>query len=79
MAAHHHSDIHTRQSGVVEIGASEGLGDETRRRRKARRMVVADEVVVDGFRDVDAAQWIIGLFRLFADDAHLSEAIVAPI
>ena len=77
MAAHHHADVHTRQSGVVEIGARECLGDETGRGGEARRVVVADEVVVDGFRDVDGAQRIIGLLRLLADDAHRIGGIVA--
>ena len=77
MAAHHHRDIDAGQGGVVEIGAGEGLGDEARRRGKARRVVVADEIVVDGLGNMDAAQGIIGLGRLFADDAHGVGGIVA--
>ena len=77
MAAHYHADVHTRQGGVVEIGARECLGDEAGRGGEARRVVVADEVVVDGFRNVDGAQRIIGLLRLLADDAHGIGGIVA--
>ena len=56
MAAHHHADIDAGQGGVVEVGAGEGLGDEARRRGKARRVVVADQIVVDGLGNVDAAR-----------------------
>ena len=68
VAAHDDRDIDARQRGVVEVGAHEGLGDEARRRGEARRVVEADEVVVDGLGDVDGADRIAGLVRLFGHD-----------
>jgi hypothetical protein len=75
--AHHHGQIDTGQGGVVQVGAHEGLGDEARSRRVSRRVVVADQVVVDGLRDVDAAQGIVGAPGFLADDAHRVRRIVA--
>ena len=40
-------------------------------------MVVADQIVVDGFRDVDAAQWVIRSTGLLADDANRVRRVVA--
>ena len=53
--AHHHRAIDAFKRQIVEIGAGEGLNDEARRRRIARHVVEADEIVVDGLRDVDRA------------------------
>ena len=77
VAAHDHRAIDARQRGVVEVGAGEGLGDEARRRRIAGRVVEADEIVVDRLRDVDGADVLAGLGRLFGDDAHGVGRIVA--
>jgi hypothetical protein len=77
MAPHHDADIHAGQGRVVQVGPGEGLRDEARGRRKARRVVVADQVVVDRLRDVDAAQRITGFLRLQAYDAHRVGRIVA--
>ena len=61
VASHHHGAIDARQRRIVEIGAGEGLGDEARRRREARHVVEADEIVVDGLGDMDRAQRMAGL------------------
>jgi hypothetical protein len=61
MPAHHHAHVHAGQRGVVEVGAGKGLGHEARRAGEARRVVVEHQVVVDGLRDVDAAQRVAGL------------------
>ena len=66
VAAHDHADIDAGQGGVVEVGPGKGLRHKARRRRKAGRVVVADQVVVNGLRDVDAAQrrsWPLALLR----------------
>ena len=77
MPAHDHRDIDALQRQIVEIGAGEGLRDEARRRGIARRVVEADEIVVDRLRDMDRAQPMIGLLRLLGDDAHRVGGIVA--
>ena len=77
VAAHDDGAIDALQRGVVEIGAHEGLRDEARRRGKARRVVEADEIVVDRLGDVDRAQRMAGLLRLLGDDAHGVRGIVA--
>ena len=77
MAAHDDADIDARQRAIVEIGAHEGLGDEARRRAEARRMVVADEVIVDRLGDMHGAQRIILRPRLVRHDAYDIGGIVA--
>ena len=66
MPAHDHRQINARQRPIVEIGAHEGLGDETRGGGKARRVVIGHQVVVDGLGNMDAAQRIVGGLGLFA-------------
>ena len=75
--AHHHAQVDARQRGVVEVGAGKGLGHEARGRRKARRVVAADQVVVDRLGDVDAAQRVGRGLGLLADDAHRVRRVVA--
>ena len=58
--SHHHRDIDAFQRQIVEIGAGEGLGDEARRRRIAGRVIEADQIVVDGLRNMDGAKPMIG-------------------
>ncbi len=70
MSAHDHAQIDPCQCGVVQIGSHEGLRDKSGRRREARGVVVADQVIVDGLWNVDAAQWIVGSPGLLADDPH---------
>ena len=75
--AHDDRDIDAFQRRIVEIGAREGLGDEARRGRKARRMIEADEIVVDRLGDMDRAEPMAGFLRLLGDDAHRVGGIVA--
>jgi hypothetical protein len=56
VAPHHHPHVDAGQRGVVQVGTGKGLRDKARRRRKARRVVVAHQIVVNGFGDVHAAQ-----------------------
>ena len=77
MPAHHHRDIDAFQRQIVEIGAGEGLRDEPRRRRIARRVVEADEIVVDRLGDMDRPQLMVGFLGLLGDDAHRVGGIVA--
>ena len=74
---HHHRQIDAGQRGVIQIGSHERLGDKAGRRRKARRVVVADQVVVDGLWNVDAAQCIVGAARFLTDDAHRVRGVIA--
>ena len=76
-AAHHHADVDPGQRRVVQVDAGEGLGHEARGGRETRRVVVAHQVVIDGLRNVDAAQRITGLLRFLADDAHGVRRVVA--
>ena len=75
--AHHDADINAWQRSVVQIHAGKGLGHETRGRWIAWRVVVADQVVVDGLGDVDGAQRVARFVRLFTDDAHGIGRVVA--
>ena len=77
MAAHHDADVNAGKRGIVEIYARKRLGDKTRGGGKARRMIVADQIVVDGLGNMNAAQRIIGFMRLLGDDAHRIGGIVA--
>ena len=77
MAPHHDADVHAGQRGVIQVGAGERLRHEARGGRKSGRVVVADQVVVDRLRDVDAAQRIAGFVRGLADDAHGVRRVVA--
>ena len=70
VATHHHTHVYTRQGGIVEIGAGERLCHKSGCRWKAWRVVTANQVVVDGFWNVDGAQRVVGGLGLFADDAH---------
>ena len=74
---HDHGHVHARQRGVVQVGPRKGLGHEARGRGKAGRVVVAHQIVVDGLRDVDAAQRIARPRCLLADDAHGVGRVVA--
>ena len=75
--AHDHPAIDALERDVVEIGAREGLRHEPGGGGIARRVVEADEVVVDRLRDVDRAQIVVALLRLLGDDPHGVRGIVA--
>jgi hypothetical protein len=77
MPAHHDTDVDARQRGVVEVHTREGLRHEACSRREAGGVVVGDQVVVDRLRNVDRAQRVVGLGRLFADDAHGVRRVIA--
>ena len=77
MAPHDHAHIDTGQGRIVQIGPGKGLRHKARRGWEARRVVVADQIVVNGLGDVDAAQRVIGFERLLAHDAHGVRRIVA--
>ncbi len=77
MAPHDDRDIDAGQRAVVEIGAHEGLGHEPRRRRKAGRVVVDHQVIVDGLGDVDAAQGIGFPGGFLRHDAHRIGTVIA--
>jgi hypothetical protein len=77
MPTHDDGAIDARQRKIVEIGAHEGLDDEARGGGKPRRMVEADEIVIDRLRDVDRPQPMVALLRLFGDDADRVGGIVA--
>ena len=68
--AHDDADIDAGQGRVIQVCAGKRLRHETRSRRKAGRVIAADQIIVDGFRNVNAAQRIACLLRLEADDAH---------
>ena len=50
VAAHDDADIDAGQRAEIEIDAEEGAGDELAGRNEARRVVVLDQIVVDGLR-----------------------------
>ena len=77
MAPHHHSDVNALERTVVEIHAHERLRHITGGRAVARAVVVFHQVVVDGLRNVDGAQLVIGGLGLFVDDAHGVRRIIA--
>ena len=77
MAAHDHSDIDAGERPVVEIGAEERLHDEPSGRGEAWRVVAHDQIVVDRFRDMYAADRVVGLASLLRDDADRIAGIIA--
>ena len=77
IAAHDDVDLDAGQGFVVEVVADEGGGDELGGRAVAGRVVVDSQIVVDGFGDVEDAQFIVFLFRQFGDDAGGVRGVVA--
>jgi len=77
VAPHHDADIDARQRPIIEIGAGEGLRDEARRGREARRVVVDHQIIVDGLGDMDGAQRIAMRLGLLRDDADSVGTVVA--
>ena len=77
VAAHDDADVNPRQGPVVQVYPGKGAGDEARRGRIPRRVVVDHQVVVDGLGDMDAAQRVVGLARLVVDDTQHVRRIVA--
>ena len=75
--AHHHGQVHPGQGGIVQVGAHKRLDDKAGGRRKTRRVVVADQVVVYCLRYMDAAQRIVCAPGFFVDDPHRVGGIVA--
>ncbi len=66
--AHDDGEINAGERAVVEVGASEGLGNKAGSRAKAGRVVGDGQIVVDGFGDVDGAHLVLGFLCVFADD-----------
>ena len=80
VAAHDDADVDPRQRSVVQIGPCECLGDELARRAEARAVVRADEVVVDGLGNVDAAELVVHhLGLLIHDAARVGRVVSADI
>ena len=75
--AHDDRAIDALQRVVVEIGAHEGLNHEARGGRETRRVIEADEIVVDGLRDVNGVDADALPRRLLGDDPHGVGGIVA--
>jgi hypothetical protein len=74
---HHHIDLDAAQARIVERVAHMGERHVARSGGKARRVVVLQEIVVDGLGHVKAAQLIPGGGRLLAHDAAGVGGIVA--
>ena len=74
---HHDRQVNPFQCRVIQIRSGEGLGDKARRRGKARRVIVADQIVIYGFWYVHTAQGVAGTKRFLADNAHGVRRIVA--
>jgi len=64
-------------SAIKRFKEYKGLGDKTRRRGKARRVVVDGQVIVYGLGNMDAAERIAGLVRRFGNDADGVGAVIA--
>ena len=79
MTAHHHGDINAFERQIVEIGAGEALRDKARSRRIARRVVEADEIVVDRLGDVHGAKPMVGFFASSATMRTVSEESLPPM
>jgi hypothetical protein len=70
MAAHHHATYTPGRAALSRLAPAKACATKRAADGKARRVVVADQVVVDGLGDVDAAQRVAGGCASQADDAH---------
>ncbi len=77
VAAHDTADINALEGAVVEVDALECLGDESSCGAEAGAVVVFHEVVVDGFGDVDGAEFVVGRLGLFVNDADGVRGVVS--
>ena len=77
VTAHHDTDVDALERAVVEVDAGECLSDETGCGAEARAVVVFHQVVVDRLGNVDRAQFVVCLLRLFVDDTDGVGRVVA--
>ena len=77
MATHYDADVDALERAVVEVDAGKCLRDETCCGAEARAVVVFHQVVVDRLGNVDRAEFVVCLLRLFVDDADGVGRIVA--
>lgn len=68
MATHHATDINTLQRSVVEINTHECLSDKTCSRTEPWAVIVFHEIVIDRFRNMDRAQFVVCGLCLLIDD-----------
>ena len=57
--AHHHADVDAGQGTVIQVQTDEGLRHVLGCRGVAGRVVVEDQVIVNGLGDVDCAELIV--------------------
>ena len=77
MSAHDDVDFDTGQSAVVEVVADDGVGDEGGGGAVAGRMIGFEEVVVDGFGDVEDLEVIAGVLGETVDDVGGAGGVVS--
>jgi hypothetical protein len=77
VASHDDVDLDALKRAVVEVIAHEGLRDELGGGTKAGAVVGNFQVVVDGFGDVEAAEFVPFLLGHFVDDVRGLSGIVA--
>ena len=77
MTSHDDVDLDPGQGTVVESISDQRAGDEACRRSEARGVIVENEIVVDGLRDVEGSQGMASSGCDFRDDATGVGAIVA--
>src|ERR1019366_9375981 len=75
--AHDNYEVDTGQRCVIEVGTDERLGYKACRRWKSWRVIIAHQVIVDGFRNMDTAQRIAALACLLAEDAQGFGGVIA--
>ena len=77
MPAHDNVELDARQRGIVELVSHECLSNKARGGRKARGVVVAFEIVVDGLWNMEGPQVVSVLSRHLVYDARGIRAVVA--
>ena len=77
MPAHDHTDVDSRQRPIIQVGANKRLRHKPRGRTVTWCMVVQNQIIINGFGDVNGTEIILGTFRLFIDNADRIRRIIA--
>ena len=80
VASHDYIDFHPAQRAIVQIISAYGTGNETPRRTITGRMIIAEQIIVNRFGNMETAHFIALAFGFFGDDiGRLGRVISADI
>ena len=77
MTTHDDVDLDPRKRTIVEAVTEKGTGDKACCGTKSGGVVIENQIVVDGFGNVESAQLITGLLGHFGNDATGISAVIA--